>query len=56
MDLTNPHYALLGKLIEAFQEIKNEEPNNPNALFRLVSDTAQKKLLMRWQSLIIMMY
>lgn len=43
MDLTNPHYALLGKLIEAFQEIKNEEPNNPNALFRLVSDTAQKK-------------
>ena len=43
MDLTNPHHALIGKLIESFQEIKNEEPNNPNALYRLVSETAQKK-------------
>lgn len=43
MDLVNPHHALLGKLIESFQDIKNEEPNNPNALYRLVSETAQKK-------------
>lgn len=43
IDLINPHYALIGKLIESFQEIKNEEPNNPNALYRLVSETAQKK-------------
>lgn len=43
MDLLNPQHAILGKLVESFQEIKNEEPNNPNALYRLVSETAQKK-------------
>lgn len=43
MDLINPDYALNGKLIESFQEIKNEEPNNPNALYMLVSETVQKK-------------
>lgn len=43
MDLKNPQHALLGKLVESFQEIKNEEPNNPNALYRLVSETAQKR-------------
>lgn len=43
MDLFNPQHAILGKLVESFQEIKNEEPNNPNALYRLVSEEAQKK-------------
>lgn len=43
MDLKNPQHALLGKLIESFQEIKDEEPNNPNALYRLVSETAHQR-------------
>ena len=43
IDLNNPQHALIGKLVESFQAIKNEEPNNPNALYRLVFDTVQKK-------------
>ncbi|QGM80379.1 DUF4297 domain-containing protein [Otariodibacter oris] len=43
LDLTHPDYAIKGKLIESFQNIKNEEPHNPNALYRLVFETAQKK-------------
>ncbi|AMB99834.1 hypothetical protein AWM75_07590 [Aerococcus urinaehominis] len=42
-DLNKPHHALLGKLVESFEKIKHEEPNNPNALYRLVSETAQQK-------------
>lgn len=43
IDLKNPQHALMGKLIASFEEIKNEEPNNPNALYRLVSETAQQR-------------
>lgn len=43
MDLYHPEDAVLGRLIKSFEEIKNEEPRNPNALFRLVSDTVKEK-------------
>lgn len=43
MDLLNPEDAIRGKLIKAFVDIKGEEPQNPNALYRLVSDTVKEK-------------
>ena len=43
MDLYHPEEAVFGRLIKSFEEIKNEEPRNPNALFRLVSDTVKEK-------------
>lgn len=43
MDLLNPEDAIRGKLIKAFVDIKGEEPQNPNALYRLVSDTVKDK-------------
>ena len=43
MDFLNPEDAIRGKLIKAFADIKGEEPQNPNALYRLVSDTVKEK-------------
>lgn len=43
MDLLNPEDAIRGKLIKAFVELKGEEPQNPNALYRLVSETVREK-------------
>ncbi|WP_167620361.1 DUF4297 domain-containing protein [Helcococcus ovis] len=43
MDLLNPEDSIRGKLIKAFVEIKGEEPQNPNALYRLVSETVKEK-------------
>lgn len=43
MDLLNPEDAVRGKLIKSFVEIKGEEPQNPNALYRLVSETVKEK-------------
>ena len=43
MDFLNPEDAIRGKLIKAFVDIKGEEPQNPNALYRLVSDTVKEK-------------
>lgn len=43
MDLQHPEDAIKGKLISSFEEIKNEEPQNPNALYRLVMDTVKQK-------------
>lgn len=43
MDLLNPEDSIRGKLIKAFVDIKGEEPQNPNALFRLVSETVKEK-------------
>ena len=43
MDLLNPEDAIRGKLIKSFVEIKGEEPQNPNALYRLVSETVKEK-------------
>lgn len=43
MDFLNPEDAIRGKLIKAFVDIKGEEPQNPNALYRLVSDTVKER-------------
>lgn len=43
INLLEPDYAIKGKLIDSFVDIKEEEPRNPNALYRLVSETAQRK-------------
>lgn len=43
MDLLNPEDAVRGKLIKAFVDIEGEEPQNPNALYRLISDTVKEK-------------
>ncbi len=43
MDFQHPEDAIKGKLISSFEEIKNEEPQNPNALYRLVMDTVKQK-------------
>lgn len=43
MDLLNPEDSIRGKLIKSFVDIKGEEPQNPNALYRLVSDTVKEK-------------
>lgn len=43
MDLLNPEDSIRGKLIKSFVEIKGEEPQNPNALYRLVSETVIEK-------------
>lgn len=43
MDFLNPEDAIRGKLIKAFVDIKGEEPQNPNALYRLVFDTVKEK-------------
>lgn len=43
MDFQHPEDAIKGKLISSFEKIKNEEPQNPNALYRLVMDTVKQK-------------
>ena len=43
MNLENPESDLLGKTILSFEKIKNCEPKKPNALYRLIVETAQKK-------------
>lgn len=43
MDLTNPDDALRGKIVKHFELIKKTEPLKPNALYRLIVDTANGK-------------
>lgn len=43
MDFQHPEDAIKGKLISSFEDIKGEEPQNPNALYRLVMDTVKEK-------------
>lgn len=43
MVFQHPEDAIIGKLISSFEEIKGEEPQNPNALYRLVMDTVKEK-------------
>lgn len=43
MDLLDPEDVICGKLIKVFVELKGEEPQNPNALYRLVSETVKEK-------------
>lgn len=43
MDLLEPENAIRGKLIKSFEDIKGEEPQNPNALYRLVFDSVKEK-------------
>lgn len=43
MDLLNPEDSIRGKLIKSFYDIKGEEPQNPNALYRLVFDSVKEK-------------
>ena len=50
MDFLNPEDAIRGKLIKAFVDIKGEEPQNPNALYRLVSDTVKEKASYEFES------
>ena len=43
MDLLNPEDSIRGKLVKSFVDIKGEEPQNPNALYRLVVDSVREK-------------
>lgn len=43
MNLEDPKNEIMGKLIISFQRIKNCEPSNPNALYRLIYDTVVDK-------------
>lgn len=43
MDLLNPEDSIRGKLVKSFVDIKGEEPQNPNALYRLVFDSVKEK-------------
>jgi len=43
MDLLNPENAIRGKIVKCFEQIKGSEPLKPNALYRLIVDTAQEK-------------
>lgn len=43
MNLVDPKNEIMGKLIISFQKIKNCEPTNPNALYRLIYDTVVDK-------------
>ena len=50
MNLENPENDLLGKTIITFESIKKCEPQKPNALFRLIIETAQKKAQYEFKS------
>jgi len=43
MDLVSPENSVKGHIVSCFEKIKGCEPIKPNALHRLVFDTAQKK-------------
>lgn len=43
MDLASPENAVKGQIDSCFEKIKGCEPIKPNALYRLVFDTVQKK-------------
>lgn len=43
VNLQDPKNEIMGKLVIAFQKIKNCEPINPNALYRLIYDTVVDK-------------
>jgi hypothetical protein len=43
MDLSQPEDAIRGKIVKRFEQIKGQEPIKPNALYRLIADTAQGK-------------
>lgn len=43
MNLVNPENEIRGKLVFSFEKIKGCEPNNPNALYRLVMDTVKER-------------
>ena len=43
MDLSSPNDAVRGKLIQTFERIKKCEPSNPNALYRLITDSVSSK-------------
>ena len=43
MNFQHPEDEIKGKLISSFEDIKGEEPQNPNALYRLVMDTVKQK-------------
>lgn len=43
MNLENPVNEIKGKIVGTFSQIKQCEPNNPNALYRLIFDTVEDK-------------
>ena len=43
MDLKNPELAVKGRLITSFEKIKGEEPQNPNALWRMIFDEVKER-------------
>ena len=50
MNLKSPDNDLLGKIVFSFQKIKNCEPKKPNALYRLIVETAQRKAQYEFKS------
>lgn len=50
MNLENPENEIRGKLMVSFEKIKQCEPTNPNALYRLVVDTVQEKACYEYSS------
>lgn len=50
MNLENPENEIRGKLMVSFERIKECEPTNPNALYRLVVDTVQEKACYEYSS------
>lgn len=50
MNLENPENEVRGKLMVSFEKIKQCEPTNPNALYRLVLDTVQEKACYEYTS------
>ena len=43
INLVNPEFEIQGKIVCRFHEIKQCEPNNPRALYRLIVDTVQNR-------------
>ena len=43
MNLLNPEYDLKGKIVGSFEKIMGCEPEKPNALYRLITDTVSAK-------------
>lgn len=49
-DFANPQNEIIGKLCVSFEKIKNCEPTNPNALYRLIYETVSDKACYEYTS------
>lgn len=50
MNLESPENEIRGKLMVSFEKIKQCEPTNPNALYRLIFDTVKEKACYEYSS------